>query len=615
MAVNSILGYNGKILRVNLSRKEIAAEQIDDRFCRSYLGGAGFIAYYLWKELKPGIDALSPDNKLIFALGPVTGLLLPGSGRNCIGAKSPLTGGIGKAEAGGFWAAELKRAGYDAIIIEGRAETPVYLWIHNGKAEIRDARHLWGKNTKETQDYIRDELGDDKIQFTLIGPAGENQVRYACIMHGLNNAAARCGHGAVMGSKNLKAIAVRGNRLPQIADTAYIKSVRQKVLATPHWFSLLGTGGPEMIEQEAIGNLPVCNFRDGLFPPVHDIHGGVIKDTVRVGMEGCFACPVRCKKLVQFDEPYHVDAAYGGPEYESIAALGTNCGIGNLKAILKGNELCNAYSLDAISTGNVIAFAMESFEKGLLSIKDTGGIELKFGNHEAMLEMIELIARRKGIGNLLAEGTARVSRKIGGESSEFALHVKGLEFAMHEPRLSAGYALTNMVNPQGGDHTNSMIDFISLSDQLISKLHHLGVFESLPSDELNPRKVAIARLVQFKRIIEDSMVVCMFLDYSLNEEAELIAAATGWDTGSIELMSIAERIITLSRLFNIQQGFSAKDDVLPDRFFKPKTNGVLADKHLVKADIEKAKMYYYSLMGWDMEGVPRKEKVEELNIR
>ena len=616
MTKESPAGYNGRILRVNLSNKSTTAEAIDELFCRRYIGGAGFITYYLWKELRPGVDALAPDNKLIFALGPISGLQLPGAARHCIGAKSPLTGGIAKAEAGGFWAAELKRAGYDAIIVEGRAETPVYLWIQDGEASIRDANHLWGKETKETEAAIRAELDDERIQMALIGPGGENKVRYACIMQGLYDAAARGGLGAVMGSKNLKAIAVRGHNLPRIADRELLKEIRQEVLAgPPHWLSALGTGGPSLVEEQALGNLPVRNFRDGLFPEAAQIHSGVMKETMWVGMEGCFACPVRCKKVVQFEEPYHVDAAYGAPEYESIAALGSNCGMGNLKAVVKANERCGAYSLDTISTGGTLAFAMECFEKGLLTTKDTDGIDLRFGNHEAMLKVIDLIARREGIGNLLAEGSARLAQKIGQGSEEFAMQVKGLEAGMHEPRLSPCMGLGFMVNPHGADHVCALIDFFFFSSEgMLQGMHPLGIIDLLPIDDIGPRKVALFRLDQLNKILGDCLATCLFLEYSLDKKVELVKAATGWDTGIPELLRVAERVLTMARLFNIREGFSAADDVLPERFFQPKTDGALADKALDREKFEKAKSFYYTLMGWDAKGVPLPEKVEELYI-
>jgi aldehyde:ferredoxin oxidoreductase len=605
-------GYNGKILRVNLSKKTTRAEALDALICRRYIGGAGFIAYYLWKELKPGIDALSPDNKLIFALGPVSGLQLPGAARHSVGAKSPLASGLAKAEAGGFWAAELKRAGYDVIIIEGKAEKPVYLWIQDGEVSIKDAGKLWGKETKETQEAIRAELGDDRVQVAQIGPGGENMVRYACIMHGLYDAAGRGGLGAVMGSKNLKAVAVRGHKLPRVADSERIKEIRREMIAQPHPMSQFGTGGPNMLMEEQKGNLPVRNFRDGLFPQVEKITAVAIKDTIRVGMEGCYACPIRCKKVVKFEEPYHVDAAYGGPEYETLAALGSDCGIDNLKAICKGNERCGAYSLDTISTGSTIAFAMECFERGLLTKEDTGGLELRFGNDEAMLKAIELIARREGIGNLLAEGTARMAEKIGKGSREFAMHAKGLEPGMHEPRLKFPMSIAYMVSANGADHCND--DPFINNEKEIERLNPAGILLPIPEDDYGPRRVDIFRMGQFKNILEDSLAVCHFPPFNLRLDTETLAAVTGWDTGLAEILMIAERIITTTRLFNIKQGLTAADDVLPERYFQPKTDGNLADKPLNRDTMKKARSTYYFLMGWDENGVPRPEKVELLYI-
>jgi aldehyde:ferredoxin oxidoreductase len=444
-------------------------------------------------------------------------------------------------------------------------------------------------------------------------------VRYACIMSGLHDAAGRGGLGAVMGSKNLKAVALRGHKVPEIADKERLKEIRHGIMAEikaePHFLSEYGTTGPGMVDWMKVGNLPVRNFRDGLFPEIEQMDASVMKETgMLVGMEGCFACPVRCKKMVQFDKPYRVDAAYGGPEYETMAALGTNCGIGNLKALVKANDRCGAYSLDSISTGSVIAFAMECFEKGLLTTKDTDGIELRFGNDEAMLKAIDLIARRQGIGNLLAEGTARMAKKIGKGSEDFAMQVKGLEAAMHDPRLSGGLGLGYMVSYNGADHTTTLPDFLFLSEEQVVGLNHLGIVDPPPVDDIGPRKVAFWRLVHLKSVVEDMLVICSFLFYSVDKQAELVKLATGWETGATELLRVAERVLTMARLFNIREGFTAADDILPKRFFQPKTDGVLADKYVDRAKIEKAKRHYYTFMGWDKEGVPLPEKVEELGI-
>jgi aldehyde:ferredoxin oxidoreductase len=610
-------GYAGKILRVNLTNETIADEVLSQQLCRRYIGGAGFVAYFLWKELKAGVDPLGPDNKLIFALGPVTGLTLPGASRHCIGAKSPLTGGIAKSEVGGFWMVQLKRAGYDAIIIEGKAEKPVYVWVQDGKASIRDAGHLWGKETKETESAIRSELHDEHVHVAMIGRAGENQVLFACIMEGCHDAAGRGGLGAVMGAKNLKAVAVRGHSLPPSADSEKVKQLTREMMGRKiPPLSEFGTGGPDMIAGEAIGNLPVRNFRDGLFPEVQQINGAVIRDTIRVGMEGCFGCPIRCKKIVKFEEPYAVDADYGGPEYETLASLGSNCGIGNLKAIAKANERCNAYGLDTISTGGVIGFAMECFERELLTPRDTGGINLRFGNDEAMLQAVELIANRQGIGNLMAEGTARMSKRIGAESQAFAMHSKGLEPGLHEPRIRPALALAYMLSAIGADHCSSIRDFEFASEAMpaLKGYHPLGFLEPVPLDDFGPRKVELYRIGNFISILNDSIAFCIFPGFSLETLTELLKAVTGWDTGMPELLRVGERIVTLMRLFNIREGFTAADDVLPERYFQPKTDGVLADISIDRKKHEKAKQYYYALMGWDANGIPLPEKVEGLCI-
>ncbi|MBW2031721.1 MAG: aldehyde ferredoxin oxidoreductase family protein [Deltaproteobacteria bacterium] len=614
-------GYNGEILRVDLSKERVDREKIDGEFCRKYLGGTGFIVYCLLKETRPGLDPLGPENRLVFALGPLTGLSLGGSARHTVGAKSPLTGGIAKAEAGEYWGSQLKRAGFDALIIQGKAKRPVYLWIHRGEAEISDASHLWGKATKETQETIRSELADDRIRVAMIGPAGENRVRFACVMHGLFDAAGRGGMGAVMGSKNLKAVAVRGDRLPPVAGSDGVKLLAtwlKENLDLMKSFSEFGTGGP-MPRFEKLGNLPVRNFRDGGFPAVDKISAETLKQTIRIGMDSCFACPVRCKKTVEVkDPPYQVDPSYGGPEYETLGALGSACGIDNLAAIARANQLCNAYSLDTISTGMTIASAMECYENGLLTQEQLGGLELKFGNADAMLKMIDLIAVREGIGDLLAEGCARAAESIGKGADAFAMHVKKQEIPMHEPRLSKALGLGYMVNPHGADHMDSMIDifYSSFGQQPVLTIPDAVPIGLEPAhlDDIGPRKVALFKLIQSKRIICDSLVLCDFLPYSYTQISSLLSAVTGWETSVAEHIRISERILTMCRMFNVREGLSEADDRLPSRFFSPTRNGPLADKALDVEEMEKAKHYYYRLMGWDDKGVPLPERLEELGI-
>jgi aldehyde:ferredoxin oxidoreductase len=605
-------GYNCKILRVNLSAMSLADEPLTYEFARRYIGGAGFVAYFLWNELKAGVDPLGPENKLIFALGPVTGLTLPGASRYCAGAKSPMTGGIAKSESGGFWMADLKKAGYDALIIEGKAKQPVYLWITDGKAILKDAGHLWGKEVKETQETLKEELGDRRIQVASIGPAGEHMVRYACIMTGLTDACGRGGLGAVMGSKNLKAVVVRGHTLPEIADPEYLKTLRSALLAMKHPLSEYGTGGPEMIMHEQDGDLPVHNQRDGLFPGVKQINGVTIKDTIRVRMDGCFACNVRCKKVVKFEEPYPCDEDYGGPEYETLGALGSNCGIDDLKAICKGNERCNALGLDTISTGSALAFAMECYEKGLITKEETGGIEFAFGDADLMLKTLELIARREGFGDLLAEGSARMAKKIGHGSEKFAINVKGLDAAMHDARAMPKFSIGYMLHPQGADHCASIAPGNSLMG--LSQLNQFGILEPVRED-FGPRRMSLFKLQQCFSTITDSMVLCLMPMIDAEQKVNLMKAVTGWNTGWVELIQIAERIINTMRLFNLREGFTAADDTLPDRYHERKTDGILSTKDAPsKETMARARQLYYFYMGWDTNGVPRPEKLAELGI-
>ena len=610
-------GYAGKILRVNLTSQKTTTEKLDEKFCRKYIGGAGFIAYYLYQELKPGADPLGPDNRLVFALGPLTGTILPGSGRNCIGAKSPLTGGIIKSEVGGFWGTELKRAGFDGIIVEGKAEKPVYLWIQDNKVEIRDASHLWGKETKETLDTIREELGDRNVRVAHIGPGGENLVRYACIMNGLQDAAGRGGIGAVMGSKNLKAIAVRGHQKVKVLSSETMSGLRQWLVDNKRiWAGLAeGTAGTGAIMEAMVkeGNLSVNNFSSGIFPDAIKVDAA----SCRIKMEACYGCPIRCKKVLEVNEgPYLVDPAYGGPEYETMGSLGTNCGISDIRAIAHGNQICNANSLDTISAGMVISFAMECFENGLLTPEDTGGIELRFGNADAMIKVLKLIARREGIGNLLAEGVRAAAAKIGRGAEKYALHVKGLEIPMHEPRLKPGLGLGYMVGPQGADHIINVHDTLFVYEGMIRTLKPLGVYEPLPLEDIGPRKVALVKLYQLGRLITDCLAVCHFVPFTYRYQsmAEATAEVTGWSIGVIEQFAAAERILTMFRLINIREGITAEEDKLPERFYESKS-GALEGKHLDREEMEKAREYYYTIMGWDPKtGIPLEEKVEELGI-
>jgi len=612
-------GYNGKILRVNLSHRTVSVEEPEDNFYRRYFGGRGFISYYLIKELKAGVDPLGPENKLVFASGVVTGVPVGGCGRNSVGGKSPLTGAYGDAEVGGYWGAELKQAGYDAIIVDGRAESPVYLWIKDGEVEIRDASHLWGKTTAETQEIIRSDVGEPLARTAIIGQAGEKLVRYACILNDVTHAAGRTGMGAVMGSKNLKAIAVRGhNRLTLASPDAVAtlaKWLRDVVGIVMGGFQAQGTAvGLRALNKE--GGLPTRNFQQGVFEDADKISGRAMKESILVGRGSCYACPVRCKREVSVSEPYQVDSVYGGPEYETLASFGSSCGIDDLAAIAKANELCNAHGLDTISAGAVVAFAMECFERGILSERDTGGLKLNFGNASAMVQVVDMIARREGIGDILAEGVARAASRIGKGAEEFALHVKGQEIPMHEPRYKQGLGLGYAISPKGADHTMSLHDSMYASEgPLLEETKALGILEPLALDDLSPAKVRMVVYHSCWQHLLDCLVMCNFMPFNYRQVEELVCGVTGWNSTVYELMKVGERCLAITRAFNIREGLGRKDDLLPQRFFTPLPSGPLQGVGIDKDKFEQAKETFYSMLGWDkIDGVPGLGKLQELGI-
>lgn len=609
-------GYNGCVLRVNLTDAQITVDTPDDVFYRRYLGGAGFIAYYLLKEVPRAADPLGPENRLIFACGPLTGAPLAGSGRNAIGAQSPLTGAMGESDVGGFWGAELKAAGFDAIVLQGHAASPVYLWVRDGEAELRDASHLWGLENKATHMAIRQELDEKRVKIALCGPAGEKLVRYAAIVADLNHAAGRTGLGAVMGSKKLKAVAVRGtSRLP-LADSARVGALarwlRDNYRNLMGNFPDLGTG-VSVIPYNEMGALPVHNFRDGHLKGAHVLgREGLAEHVVR--MESCYACAVGCKKVVDLDEPYPIDPAYGGPEYETAVSLGSNCSVTDVYAVSKASERCNALGLDTISTGGTIAFAMECFEEGLLTSEDTGGLELRFGNADAMLQLLELIATREGIGDLLAEGTKRVAARIGGGAERLAVHVKGQELPYHDPRIQHGLGLGYAVSYTGADHCHSAFDSNDEQEPSMDSVRNLGILEAMPATWLGPEKVRAIMYGSLRYHLNNCLGLCDFLPYRNDQIVEAVRAVTGWDTNAWELWKAAERLVTMARAFNVRQGFTPADDRLPLRMAEPL--GPDGPGEPIKPrDVEAAVKLYYEMMGWNAAtGEPRVAKLYELDI-
>ncbi len=611
-------GYNGKILRVNLSSGAMSVEEPEENFYRTYFGGSNFVAYYLMKELEPGIDPLGPENKLIFATGPLTGVPLAGGGRNSVGAKSPLTGGFGDSQAGGYFGAELKHAGYDAIIVEGRSETPVYLLIVDGKAEIKDASALWGKTTADTEAAIRQEVGERNLRFATIGPGGERLVRYASILNDVTHAAGRTGMGAVMGSKKLKAIAVRGTGGPAMADPDKIRELSKWMVANwkKYAFAINDLGTANIVMGlDASSGLPTRNFREGSFEGAERLSGEAMKDTILVGRGSCYACPIHCKREVKVGEPWNVDPQWGGPEYETIGALGSACGVDDLGAVAKGSALCNAYGIDTISTGMAIAFAMECFENGLLTEKDTDGIRLTFGNAEGMVRMVEMIAERRGLGDLLAEGVKHAAAEIGGKAKDYAMHIKGQELPMHEPRFKRALGLGYALSPTGADHVHNIHDQMYIGPgAAMDRIKSMGILEPVPMDDLGERKLRVFYYDGVWRYLVNSLVTCVLVPWSPAQVNELINAITGWNTTFFEIQKVGERSVTLPRLFNLREGFSSADDVLPKRLHEPFKSGPLAGKAVDEKTHRRAMVDLYQMFGWTADGVPTPAKLAELNL-
>lgn len=613
-------GYTGNILRVNLSKGTMVIENPDELFYRTYFGGRNFIGHYLLRDCPRGCDPLGPDNKLIFALGVVTGAPVPGSGRHSVGAKSPLTGAYGEAEAGGYWGAELKRAGFDALVVEGCAPRPVYLAIQRGKVEILDAAHLWGKEVGEAEDIVREELRSRKIRTTFIGPAGENLVRFACVISDRSRAAGRTGLGAVMGAKRLKGIAVEGSKAPQVADKAALKEIARRVLdRRDEWKEFTDTGSAGiLLPLNELGGLPTRHFQAGSFEGASEISGERMRDTILVNRPTCFACPICCKRsvaLASAEKRWNVDPKYGGPEYETIAAFGSNCGISDLRAIAKANELCNRYSLDTISTGNVLSFAMECYERGLLTTKQTGQWVPRFGSAEALLEGVEMIAHRRGFGDWMAEGVARLATELRPEAETLALHVKGLEVPMHEPRIKHGLGLGYAVCPTGADHNASLHDTYFATDDGISRVRCQGVLQPLPVHDLTARKVRMFIYEVNWLAVDNCLLLCgnFFSVYSHDDRVAILRAVTGWDSNAVELAKVGERSITLARVYNVREGLGRAQDTLPARFFSPldmSSTGV----PLREAEFQDALTIYYSMMGWDTQGIPTRWKLQELGV-
>jgi aldehyde:ferredoxin oxidoreductase len=611
-------GYKGRVLYIDLSEGSFKTKEIEEQDARTFLGGSGLGAKLLFDEMDPKLDPFDPGSVIIFATGPLVGLPFSYCARYVVCGKSPATGGWGEAHAAGYWGPELKAAGFDGLVIKGKAQNPTFLFINDGHGEIRDAKHLWRKDTFETERMIREELQDKNIRVLSIGEAGERLSKMAAIMSDGGRAAARQGLGALMGAKNFKAIALRGSdRSIKVNDAERFEEFKRegnqaiKENPTAKMLHDFGTGWvvPALTD---FGDVPTKNWRIGSPKEfVEKLSGQVMAHKYLSGQYHCRSCIVGCGRIAEVKEGIYKTPNSMGPEYETIAAFGQNCMNEDLESVIKMNYLSNAYGLDTISAGSVIAFAMECYEKGFLTKKDTDGIELTWGNPKAIFDVLEKIRKREGIGDLLADGVKVASEKIGRGSDQFAVHVKGLELPMHDPRAFASWAIAFATANRGACHNQA----ITYGIERGVTYPDIGIDKSLDRFASDESKSRITKIMQDFYSILESLVVCKFVLYGglrLTHLTKLLNAVTGWDTDIEELMKTGERLYNLNRIFNVKCGMSRKDDTIPWRIAnEPFTEGG-AKGHLPA--LEKMLEPYYEMRGWDKKGVPKKETLRGLSL-
>ncbi|MFX0169097.1 MAG: aldehyde ferredoxin oxidoreductase family protein [Candidatus Hodarchaeota archaeon] len=617
-------GYAGQLLHVDMTKGHCKPIPLDREFALTYLGGQGFASRILYDKVGPSIDPLTPENVLIWATGPFTGTLWPQASRYVVAAKSPLTGIFGEAHSAGHWGPELKFAGFDAIVVTGRARSPVYLFIDNGVARLLDATELWGRDTNETEEIIKENQGDPGLRVSCIGQAGENLVRYAAIINDYDRAAARTGLGAVMGSKNLKAVAVRGSQDISIAKPdrylEVIEKLHQKMLDSPFTASRAKYGTTNLVElMQEIGRLPSYNMRSGVFAQYQKISGEAIKNQYLVKPRADYACLQRCGRYTLVKTgPY----AYcgGSPEYESQAALGSRCGNDNLESILYGHHISNLYGLDTISTGATISWAMEAWDEGLITAEDTGGIDLSWGNHKTIIKLIHMIAKREGFGDILAEGSYRAAQKIGRGTEKFVMHCKKQEIAGQEPRAQKSMGLASATAARGADHLYAfpVLDEVGFDEEIGIRYGRAYLPEI--GDRLNPKYkgVMVKENEDFCAVVE-SLGVCKYgtlippvLFYE--DVVATFDVTVGIKFTEAKFRLIGERIVNLNRGFNVREGIRRKDDALPRRLtHTPAPEGPSKGQVV---ELDQMLDEYYEQRGWRLrDGLPTKQTLERVGLK
>lgn len=597
-------GWNGKVLRVNLSDETCIVEELNAAWAASYVGGRGLATKYLCAETDPKVDPLSPENKLIFATGPLTGSYGAANGRYMVVTKSPLTGTVACSNSGGYFPSELKYAGFDMIIVEGKAKRPLYLRIYNQKAELAGAAHLWGKSTSEAEDLIRSEFhGDAKV--ALIGPAGENQVHYACIVNDKHRAAGRSGVGMVMGSKNLKAIAVRGTGGVGVADPAAFREAARECYrllrnhpVTSQGLPALGTAVLVNVINQS-GALPTRNSQSGTFGQAEEISGERLAQTYLKRNKSCMGCIIGCGRVTQVSDP-RFSGKGEGPEYESLWALGAACGVSDLAAITQANYLCNEYGMDTITAGSTIGCAMELYQRGLISEAEAG-MKLDFGNAEAMVRLVEMAGKGDGFGKKIAQGSYRLAESYG--VPELSMTVKKMEFPAYDGRGIQGMGLEYATSNRGACHVRGYL----VSAEI------LGVPEKLDPQVIEG-KAAWAKGFQDATALVDSAGVCLFTTFAIGvpQVAKLYNAATGNALSDEQMLEVGDRVWNLERLYNLEAGIDPSQDTLPKRILEePLPDGPMQG---AVSRLPEMLPEYYSVRGWDEKGIPTQQKLKSLGL-
>jgi aldehyde:ferredoxin oxidoreductase len=625
-------GYTGKILHVDLTHARMEVEQPPEAFYRKYMGGSAMGLYYILRDMPAGVDPLAPENVLTLMASVTTGAAISGQSRLNANAKSPMSGAIGDSQAGGFFPAELKFAGFDGIVIKGCSEKPIYLSILHGEPALHDASHLMGKVTGEVEALLRAEVGDVKAEVLQVGPAAEKGVRFSSLVNMSNRNNGRTGMGLVMASKNLKAVVVRGNEKPPVADPQALTALNRtgpKLMPNNPDMDGLGKHGTASVvmPQNMLGSLPTRNYNEAQFESCEEISGERMSATVLKERDTCYACVVRCKRVVEIKEgPYLVDPLYGGPEYETLGTFGSYCGIKDLAAVARANQICNMYGVDTITCGATIAFAMECYEKGIIGKQQTGGIELRFGNAGAMLETLQQIVENRGpLGTVLSQGSARAAQVWGSGAEACLITVKGEEAPAHMPQAKRSLGLIYAVNPFGADHQSSEHDWMYeegiAAPLYLDRLAQLDLKDIQPAGTLAPEKVRFAAYTQVFYSMLDTLELCQFVWgpawtlYGPAETVDMVRAVTGWPVSLYELMKVGQRRLNLLRAFNAREGFSRKEDRLPAKFFKPLAGtGPTAGVTLDEAEFEAALDLYYQLLGWTHDGLPTRAALVDLGI-